>query len=414
MAFLGDFMDSATKYYKKALIKYHKGYIDEAINLCAASVAENNKYKAAASLKGILFYFKGDLENARELWDFNVRVNKDVVSKKYIENTRFDDKLLSIYAKGVALISEVRIADALILLKECQESDFNVINVSNYIAVCFIKQGEFNKAKINLDKVLNIDRKNKMAKDNIKMLKKYGIINSKFGRNPIIIFLILALILGGSLSVHFFKSKKTGIVSKIGTVKQVDKPKVTAPKKIKPNEIKQATPIETFPYDKLKTYIDEGNYDEIDKQLNLWKNKSIDNSDKALLQNALVSIQNNGLRFFYSKANQYSIEKDYKNAFDYYYKVYSYGNMDYLYESGLFYLGKSKQNLNSINDALKYYEEYSNTFPTGSYEATVLYNLASLYSKSDSDKAKIFAKILLKNFPDSEYNNTDMKEVLAN
>lgn len=418
-------MDKATKYYKKALTKYHNGYIDEAINLCAASVAENNKYKAAASLKGVLFYFKGDLENARELWDFNVRLNKDVVSKKYIENTRFDDKLLSIYARGVALINEVKIAEALILLKQCEESDFNVINVSNHIAVCFIKQGEFNKAKVYLDKVINIDKKNKMALENIKMLKTYGIIENKFKNAPLIIFLVVVLILGSSLSIHFSKMKKliTAPKPKVETVKPADKvaattpkeptPKVTKPEEVKPEEVKQAAPLEIFPYDKLKTYIDEENYDEIDKIINLWKDKSIEDSDKALLKNALTLINNKGLEFFYNKAYQFSTQKDYKNAIDYFYKVYSYGNVSYVYESGLFYLGTSEENLGNVNDALKYYEEYSNNFTNGSYETTVLYALARLYSKSDMNKAKVFANKLVENFPDSEYNNNYIKNLLA-
>lgn len=423
-------MDKATKYYKKALTKYHNGYIDEAINLCGASVAENNKYKAAASLKGVLFYFKGDLENARELWDFNVRVNKDVVSKKYIENTRFDDKLLSIYARGVALINEVKIADALALLKQCEESDFNVINVNNHIAVCLIKQGEFSRAKVYLDKVIKIDKKNKMALDNIKMLEKYGIIESRFAHVPMVIFLIIVLILGSSLTMHFSKTKNLTTGPKNQVLKPEVKPQATTPNtskpvetikptevkpvEVKPEEVKPTTPVEIFPYDKLKTYIDEENYDEVDKVINLWKDKSLDDKAKVLLQNALALIKDKGLEFFFHKAYGYSGDKDYKNAFDYYYKVYSYGKVSYLYESGLFYLGSSKENLGDINDALKYYEEYSNAFPKGDYETSVLYALASLYSKSDMNKAKVFATMLSERFPDSEYNNNRIRDILAN
>ncbi|MBC8059732.1 MAG: tetratricopeptide repeat protein [Clostridiaceae bacterium] len=406
-------MDKATKYYKKALTKYHNGYIDEAINLCGASVAENNRYKAAASLKGILFYFKGDLENARELWDFNVRVNKDVVSKKYIENTRSDDKLLSIYTRGLTLINEVKIADALILLKECEESDFNVLNVSNYIAVCLIKQGEFIDAKVYLDKVLNIDKKNKMALDNIKMLKKFGIINNKFQHGPIIIFLLIVFILGSGLSIHFAKNKKIATKQKVDTVKPIDNSKIAIQKETKPEEVKKIEPEEVFPYDKIKSYIDEANYEELDKALYIWKDKSKDDRAKTLLENALVLIKDKGLKVFYDKGYKYFTDKDYKNASDYFHKVYSYGNIDYLYENGLFYLARSEENLGNINDEIKYYEEYSNTFPKGSYEATVLYNLAILYSKSDMNKAKGFAKMLLENFPNEDYNNSIMRDILA-
>jgi len=106
-------------------------------------------------------------------------------------------------------------------------------------------------------------------------------------------------------------------------------------------------------------------------------------------------------------------QKDYNNAFVYYYKVYSYGHVDYLYESALYALGNSKEKLGNTDEALKYYEEYSAAFPNGSYEATVLYTLANLYSKTDINKAKVCAKILLKNFPKSDYNNNVMKALLS-
>ena len=48
-----------------------------------------------------------------------------------------------------------------------------------------------------------------------------------------------------------------------------------------------------------------------------------------------------------------------------------------------------------------------------SAEATVLYALANLYSKTDINKAKVCAKILLKNFPKSDYNNNVMKALLS-
>ena len=404
MTFLEVFMDKATKYYKKALTKYHNGHIDQAIDLCGASVAENNKYKAAASLKGILFYFKGDLENARQLWDFNVRVNKDVVSKKYIENTRFDDKFLPIYASAIALINELKIGEALTALKECEESDFNVINVSNHIAVCLIKQGEFEKAKEYLDKVLTIDIKNKMALDNIKMLKKYRIIERKFSYTPLVICLVIVLILGSGLGIYFSRGKKVATVPPVVAVKPKEKSEAIA----KPIPL-----AEVFPYDTVKTSIATANYDELDKQYNLWKSKSVDDKGKVLLENALVLIKDKGLKVFYDKAQNYLTQKDYNNAFVYYYKVYSYGHVDYLYESALYALGNSKEKLGNTDEALKYYEEYSAAFPNGSYEATVLYTLANLYSKTDINKAKVCAKILLKNFPKSDYNNNVMKALLS-
>lgn len=410
-------MDKANKYYKKALIKYHKGYIDDAINYCGASISENKKFKAALSLKGVLYYFKGDLESARELWDFNVRVNKDVVSKKYIENTKNDDELLSIFAEAVHLTEKVKINDALRLLKSCEVSDFNVINVSNYTALCLIKQGEYDKAWVYLEKVLNIDKKNKMALDNIKMLREYGIIEKKYNFNPIIASLIALLMLGSGLTIyrnHINKkpSKKAVVsVEKKKPAENTPKTTVQPPAEQTPASPQTKTE-EKFPFDKINKELSSLDYDNMYADLIKWKDKNLNSNEKALLDSVNSELKSQGSEYFYTQGRQLSKDNNYKTALEYYYKVYFLGQGDF-YEHGLFYLASSSEEVGNKNDAIKYYQEYSTAFPSGSYEDTVLYNLSMIYKDIDISKAKKYAEMLSDNFSDSEYINSNIKEILS-
>ena len=422
-------MDKSTKYYRKALTKYHKGYIDEAISLCGQSVAENNKFKAATSLKGVLFYFKGDLENARELWDFNVRMNKDVVSQKYIENTRCDDEFLNIFARAVTFIKEVRINEALELLQECEKSDFNVINVSNYISLCMIKQGRFEEARKYIDKVLNLDKKNSMALNNIKMMKEYGIIENNFGIKVIAAALVVLLILGSSLSMLYMSRKKTAnssagtkvqnIQNSSATQKDNSKDKTNAPATQTPAVTTPTPPAQTekpqdtFPAEQVKKDLESSNFDNIYTDILNWKDKNISEENKALIAKGEEILKNKAIGYFYSKARELSVSGDIKTAADYYFRVYTYGKNNDFYEHGLYFLGSSKEKLGNTADALKYYEEYSNAFPKGSYEDTVLYQLANIYSSTDITKAKHFASLLREGFSDSIYNNSVIKNILS-
>lgn len=133
-------MDKSSKLYNKALKKYNNGFIDKAFELCEESISLNINNSAAINLKGLLYYIKGDINSCRGLWKMNSQLNKDRVSEKYIQDSSNDEKLLELYNTASILIKELKINEALILLKQCEKSHFNYINVNNYLALCYIKK----------------------------------------------------------------------------------------------------------------------------------------------------------------------------------------------------------------------------------------------------------------------------------
>jgi tetratricopeptide (TPR) repeat protein len=129
------------KLYTKAINCYNEGYIEKSLEYCEKSISENLKNTSAINLKGLLYYLKGDLENAQALWKMNSQVNKDLVSKKYLEDSISDEEKKRYYQAALNCMKELKIKEALQLLEQCKDSDFNSINVSNSIAICYIKLG---------------------------------------------------------------------------------------------------------------------------------------------------------------------------------------------------------------------------------------------------------------------------------
>ncbi len=65
-----------------------------------------------------------------------------------------------------------------------------------------------------------------------------------------------------------------------------------------------------------------------------------------------------------------------------------------------------------MKTAIKYYELSLKQSPRGSYSEEVLYNLITINNEVDIKKSKSYAKKLVNQFPNSQYNNSVVKEIL--
>jgi tetratricopeptide (TPR) repeat protein len=186
-------MDKSGKIYVKAMNKYNDGYIDKALDLCERSISINIANAAALNLKGILHYLKGDLDNAKKMWNISYKRNNDEVSKKYLRDAIKDKEKLQLYVNALELIKQLNISGALEILKQCENSHFNFINVNNNISLCYIKQGEYDKALNHINEVLKVDKKNTQAIMNKKTLIEYGNLKKEINYKKI--FIVTASVL---------------------------------------------------------------------------------------------------------------------------------------------------------------------------------------------------------------------------
>lgn len=410
-------MNKSNKLYKKALELFESGKIDKAIEVCEKSIAEDIRNKAAIDLKGMILYLKGDLKEAKKIWQLNSKVNNDKAAQKYLQGVDNDERLFEYFLKALKCIEKLKINEASELLERCERSEYNTINVSNNIAICAVKQGDYDKANAYLEKVLKLDKSNETALQTKKQLQSLGIIKASFSFKhlvkPAVAAALIILVVFGGIYIYGRKPKNTNKIS-------TSRPKKVAVKK---QPVKKQTKIVKKPEPKVEAKFDEvelqnamnnKDYEKILYYEENFKDKEIRINDKILLNKALEILKNDGVSYFYATGSSYAKKSDYANAEKYLLKAYTYGSNNYLYKDIIYFLATSYKNSGDVENAIKYYTMYDASYKTGSYEETVLYELAVIYKDVDKQKAKDYANNLVDHYPNSMYNNSIIKSIISN
>lgn len=413
-------MNNSMKLYNKAVKLYNEGYIDKALEQCEKSISDNIKNRAAINFKGLLYYFKGELYNAEALWKMNFQVNRDLIAKKYLEDSENDKNKLLVYKAANTAINESKYKEALNLLQICKESDFNNINVNNSIAICYIKLGEYNNAKKYIEEVIKVDRKNAVSAKSIKDLKNIHVMKSKYKikyGNLLIACVVLFMIIGltGFTIKNIIKVKKpveNNIVGGVKLKQTSNKDDISSKKNISSNDEKTIEKL--FPSEELNKAINEKDYEKLYNIANEWKDKDINTIDKDSLKKGIELLQSSSsLEYLYEQGRKAIKINDYKTSEKYFMMTYNYGKEYYLYQDILYMLGYSYKNDGQIDNCLKFYKEYDEKFPSGNYEVTILYDMSLIYKSNDLNLSKRYASRIVKQYPNSIYNNNVIKDILA-
>jgi len=411
-------MDKAGKLYVKAMNKYNDGYIDTALELCEKSISLNSRNAASLNLKGILCYLKGDLEKAKNTWNINYKRNNDKVSKKYLNDSVRDKKNLLLFVNALELIKQYNISGALEILKQCQNSDFNFINVNNNISDCYIKQGEYDKALQYINDVLKVDKKNTKAIMNRKTLIEYGSLKRDINYKKIFIitssvFLILIIAFLGKKYIYKIQNISImGAEEKQSTMTLINKKdKEETTNLVKTENKTQEKP--KFPEGQFNESIKNNNMEQIVLYINKWENTDLEMNDKLLIVKGKEIIKKNGVLFFYEKGLSCMDDKKYIEAQKYFLYALPYSSDNYLQEHIIYMLAVSYKDISDFKNAVKYYELNLKQFPTGSYTEEVLYNLILINKEIDVNKAKDYAEKLVKQFPHSLYDNSIVEKILG-
>ncbi|MEK6266261.1 MAG: tetratricopeptide repeat protein [Clostridium sp.] len=404
-------MDKSGKIYVKAMNKYNDGYIDKSLALCEKCISINITNAAALNLKGILYYLKGDLESAKKMWNINYKRNHNEVSKKYLKDSVKDVQKLQLYFNALDLMKKFNISGALDILKQCENSHFNFINVNNSISLCYIKCGEYDKALQHINQVLGVDKKNTQAIINKKTLIEYGNLKRdiNYKKNFIIIgsiFLAITIL----LLVKTYGRKESNdliIASKTGQTKVALNGNNQAEKDTNLNKDSKK-----FPEQQFVESIKNKNMEKIIEYLNLWKDADLEINHKLLLVEGEELIKKDGIVYFYAKGMSYMDSEKYIEAEKYFLYALPYSKDNYLEQHISYMLALCYKSDSDFENAVKYYELTLNNFPSGSYTEEVLYNLIFINKDVDLNKAKDYAEKLVKQFPSSEYNNSMVKSIM--
>ena len=390
------------KIYAKALDNFNNGNIDKALDLCEKSISMDLKNNSAINLKGLLYYLKGDLISCKNLWKMNYHTNKDGVSYKYLQDAKLDEQFLKKYANAITLIKNNDIEGAKDLLKQCEKTDFNRINVCNNLAMCYIKLGKYNNALEYYQKALSIDKNNDISINIKKELYKKGLIKKHKGKKILISILVISIVSSASIYLFnkFNKPKNIDEIKNNKIISKENKNNSNIPKK---EHIKN-----------LNNYIEKKNYIQLYNIYSNYKNKNLDINSKSALVKAEKLLKEEGIEYFYNTAMVNANNKKYKESNDFLLKAYSLGNVNYLYPHIIYLLATNYEVLNNISEAIRYYEIYANSFVKSDYGDLVLYKLATLNEKIDDVKSKNYAKKLSQIYPQSMYNNSNIKRIINN
>ncbi|MBE6069417.1 MAG: hypothetical protein E7211_17280 [Clostridium lundense] len=418
-------MKKSNNLYTKAINKYNNGYIDNALELCERSIALNINNAAAINLKGLLLYFKGDLDNSRRLWKMNFQINRDRIASRYLEDTLKDKERFNLYKEALELINNLNINEAYLKLKKCAESDFNSINVNNYLALCCIKKGNYDMGLQYLNKVIQMDKKNSFALMQKKSVKKYVNNNNSISKYKVAVILCIVVVtLGSAILLRFFNSdnkllsyKKDKI--KISENKSYKSKEIEAKENIEPNNnndnnIVKETQLkeEKFSQSQLKELINKKDFENLLIYIEKWNNNDLSINDKALYSKARDLLEKEGAQYFYNKGHEYLKSNKYKEAKYFLERAQSVGSKAYFLPDTLYMLGIVHESMEDIEKSIYYYSLYHSKYPNGVYEDVTLYKLALLYKDVDINKSKSYASILTSRFKDSMYNNSLIKEIL--
>ncbi|MGL5069533.1 MAG: tetratricopeptide repeat protein [Sarcina sp.] len=122
----------------------------------------------------------------------------------------------------------------------------------------------------------------------------------------------------------------------------------------------------------------------------------------------------NGVTYYYDNGMNAYNANDYLTAIDYFKKAKPYAKDDFRGPTMLFLTATSYEKLDDMNNAVATYKDFLATYPDAkNYGPESLYFLANYYAKNNNPtEAKQYATELANKYPDSMYNNDNMKAIL--
>ncbi|GAA0784314.1 tetratricopeptide repeat protein [Hathewaya limosa] len=433
-------MSKSIEIYEKTLDYYNSGNIEKALEVCSRGGEEVLDDSSLLNLKGLLYYIKGDMNGARRIWNLNYTRNHDEVSKKYLLSSKDDEEMWKLYIKALKYANELNISEAIESLEECiRTSDFNKINVNNELCKCYMKKGEYVKAISAMEKVLDIDRYNKVAKQKKKELQDLGVLKKEKGKTifvstSIILVLLICIfsgtkfynykkpndVLNGVAKIrnkdnkakkdenHIIENKKQEVEEKrkveeqkkLESKKKEEQLKNIEEEKKKKKEIEQE--IKNFPRNEVKSYLSKKDFIKLDKIMTKWGNKELDLNDKVILNETKNFMDRGAGQYFYNLGRNNSKLGKFKEAIEYYDIGIKYGKGVFPYEDGLYMLGVCYNKIGNIEKAIgiyeRYYKEYTDKsfIKQGNYIKDVLIYLTNTYRKLNDNKYKVYEIALKK------------------
>lgn len=418
------------KQYNKAMNFYNNGQMNRALEICENILANDLSCSEVLNLKGLMLYQKGLLKEAKIVWKLNCDINTDSVAKKYIEDCKSDDERIEKYKDAEYNLKNMNIDKAMMLFRECMESEFNSIKVNTGIAMCYMRKGDNYRAKEFIDKALHIDNEavtaNALKKDliNLGLYSNENRVSKKVLSIITVLFIIGAICVGG-YSIYTKVSLNNSISkdSSLNTEEDIKKDESLGSDSNKDTndsdqedqnlENEQADKKEAiFNNENVVLLLKNKDVDKLYDEINMVNKETLSGQDLELYNNAIELLRTNGVSKFYEYGVWYFNNGNYNSAKVELEKAYKYCDKSDLKEHIVFYKGSTASQLGDNSEALKLYKEYYSLYPKGAYIEGVLYELALLTNTTNKNMGKEYARELVNNYPNSLYINDYIRDIV--
>lgn len=418
------------KQYNKAMNFYNNGQMNRALEICENILANDLSCSEVLNLKGLMLYQKGLLKEAKIVWKLNYDINNDSVAKKYIEDCKIDDERIEKYKDAEYNLKNMNIDKAMMLFRECMESEFNSIKVNTGIAMCYMRKGDNYRAKEFIDKALHIDNEavtaNALKKDliNLGLYSNENRVSKKVLSVITVLFIIGAICVGG-YSIYTKVSLNNSISkdSSLNTEEDIKKDESLGSDSNKDTndsdqedqnlENEQADKKEAiFNNENVALLLKNKDVDKLYDEINMVNKETLSGQDLELYNNAIELLRTNGVLKFYEYGVWYFNNGNYNSAKVELEKAYKYCDKSDLKEHIVFYKGSTASQLGDNSEALKLYKEYYSLYPKGAYIEGVLYELALLTNTTNKNMGKEYARELVNNYPNSLYINDYIRDIV--
>lgn len=174
-------------FYNKGLNLIKNGCISQGIKLLEKSVEFDKKNITARNLLGLGYIYLGRAGDALKHWVISVHMRKENnLANEYIEDAQKNkaklakyDEAITMYNEALAYIKEKNEDMSIIRIKKAINLSENFLEAHKLLVLCYIIQGNYEKAMYSLDRAMKLDYNNEDLINYYKILNPESTIVKK-------------------------------------------------------------------------------------------------------------------------------------------------------------------------------------------------------------------------------------------
>ena len=399
------------KKYNEALDLLENNLITDAIDCIKEANELNPKDTDILNLKGLLSILSCNFKEALECFYTSMCYKNNKLPSEYVDILSSEEfnEFLKRYNHCIRFINEDLNQESIQILNNIIDENPEFIEPYEILTLIYRKIGNSKKENYYLEKLKKIDKSNKLLKTKENTVKEdIKVVRKGFDKKNIMVYSSIA-ILSGAMILYYFNNKSQ--IEKLNQEIKSQEERINETEKIvakKEDELNQQIKEKD---DKLKKQEEELK----EKQEELRETKEeLDKKEDELKQKGEITDENTEVDNFENAIKLKNVD-NYKDSISYFKKVIENGKSKKYISESIYQVAYLSEKIGNLDDAKKYYKKYINTYTKeDTYYDESFYNLGLIYyDEGELKKAKDMFYGLRYEMPDSEYNNSKVKEILS-